>query len=486
MAWLNTITAPINWIWGSASTAKSSNLDLQSRKNFQDIKDQGSAKKISSELKEKIHQQLESKPTNIPSWNDNISSLTTTLNALTNSLMSFGEPILNSVPAWRSLVISKMKHLFLVNPNVEAFNPQHIKANCSIREITPQQSSEVIGKKYFIEPNIPFDQQKELVVLVHGARSTGNIFENAVEDLIAQGHSVLVGDMVGFGANKNIELTNQNLIRDIVGMIREASSLRSGEQISLVGHSLGTATIVAGLKELFKDEQKLLNSHESLTKINKVVLISAWDKLAKVAEDLLVQDPGNKGQTKLQKIIDREIGQHGEDVEKILRQKLNDPASSIESVLGQEFNTFDNLEELLELNSTRPNDLKIQEFKFIHGKKDEFVGYQRSIELDQLAKSKKVNSVHVLDEHGTHFDQRINGKSTLPSALILNSLVNPVNRNVIPEIENFAETLLNEIESSPDSVYEKLQQDKTALPRYRSLANFIKSQLAKERYTVIT
>ncbi len=464
MTWLKTITAPINWILGSANTANTPKPDLLIGPNISEIKSKSYSPILSREAKEKVHQPIETAAKPIPSWNENLSSFA-------SGVMS---PLVNS------LTRSRIKHLLLVDPKVEPFNSRHIKTPCFTREVTPQESSQVIGKKYFIEPKIPFDQQKELVVLVHGARTTGNIFESIVEDLLQQGHPVLVGDMVGFGTNKNIELTNQNLIRDVAGMIREASSLRSGEHISIVGHSLGTAIIVAALKEIFKDEQALINSPEDLTKIDKVILISAWDKLANVEEDLLTQDP-----TKLQRIIDREIGHHDEHLEKVLRQKLNDPASSIESVLGQEFNTFDNLKDLLELNTSRVSNSKIQEFKFIHGKKDEFVGYQRSIELDQLTKSMKVNSSHSLDEHGTHFDQRVNGKSSLPTNLILASLANPVRRNVIPEIENLAETLFAEIDGEPDKVYLKLQQDKTALSRYEALSNYGKSDLARERYKIV-
>ncbi len=464
MAWLKTITTPINWIWGSANTANTPKPDLLIGPNIWETKSK-SQSLISREEKENLHQPIEAAAKSIPTWND-------TINSFASSVMSLGSPFVNS------LTRSRIKHLLLVDPKVEPFNPKHIKTPCLVREVTPQLSSQVIGKKYFIEPKIPFDQQKELVVLVHGARTTGNIFENIVEDLLQQGHPVLVGDMVGFGANKNIELTNQNLIRDVAGMIREASSLRSGEHISLVGHSLGTATIVAALKEIFKDEKSLNNSPEHLTKIDKVILISAWDKLAKVADDLLTQDP-----TKLQRIIDREIGHHDEGLEKVLRQKLNDPASSIESVLGQEFNTFDNLKDLLELNASRASNSKIQEFKFIHGKKDEFVGYQRSLELDQLAKSMKVNSSHALDEHGTHFDQRNNkGESSLPTNLIMSSLANPVRRNVIPDIEILAEALFEEIDQFPDKISLKLKQNPGAARYYEALSNFGKSKLAKENY----
>lgn len=469
MAWLNIITAPINWIssWGSVNRANTPNPDLLIAQNIE-VQKPG----LSSKLKQTIHLPVDLKSVHTPTWNE---SITTTLNTLTNSLMTLGAPLLNSLPGWNSFMLSKIKNLLLVNPKVEPFNPQGIKAKCSIREITAQQSSQVIGKKYFLEPNIPFEQQKQIVVLVHGARTTGNIFENAVEDLLSQGHSVLIGDMVGFGANKNIELTNQNLIRDVVGMIREASILREGEHISIIGHSLGTAIIVAALKEIFKEG---LN----LPKIDKIVLISAWDKLAKVAEDLLVQDSNNKGQTKLQKIIDREIGHHDEGLEKVLRQKLNDPANSIESVLGQEFNTFDNLKELLELNAV--NNSRIQEFKFIHGRQDEFVGYERSIELDQLAKSMQVNSSHILDEQGTHFDNRINGKSSLPSKLIMDSLANPVRRNVISE--DTAQLLLKRVNRlSTNDLLAQLHEGKIPSSQYEALINFLKSQLAGQKYSLI-
>lgn len=393
---------------------------------------------------------LEKKPEPELGWNERLKFL--------RDMSNWSGLLWNLVP--KSMATNRINHLLFVGNNSAHFDPYMFTKSANVYELMPGEPKKILSQKFFIEPKIPYDQQKNLVILVHGARTTGKFFENLVSDLLREGHPVIVGDMLGFGVNENHSLTNQNLVNDLIGMIEEAKLLRPGEHLSIVGHSLGAAVTIAALKEIFESENH--SGHQN-TFIDKLILVSAWDTLDNVLKEIITETSLNE---EVQKIIDSQLGTNREHLEKLIAENLTDANKSVDDYLGIELNNYMNLTKVLELIQGQR---RIGSFKFIHGERDPFVSEKRSKELHKLVKQYKLNSEYLLEKSGQHFDK----KDTLPNTTIRTSLgQDSIARNTVPPI--IAEMINTALKDSGDPL--------TNLKSRRIKPNHVKALLAQKKY----
>ena len=339
------------------------------------------------------------------------------LKLLHENKSTWNEGIISNLRQFSSKIYGNLFHstlfkLFLTDESVPAFDPKEFKSY----DVTPldirdhSTSLAPISKKYFIQRKDNLSSKASPVaVLTHGVKTTGANMGRLAKKLIDLDYKVVVGDLVGFGANKDQKLNELNLISDVKNSIKEASNLASGKPLALISHSMGTALQVNALAKIFEEEDK---SGEFKVKVKDLLLISPWDKVSSLINDFHHDDDGWK---KMKQAVSSQDGmtefvdKNQERAEQVAR-----------TVFGPNWDTLDSLYKVLELNKNRPPEYRLQNINVIHGQKDPFVSFNRSRNLIELILLLHENGDQILPKSrfclirdGNHFDMQENQKESV-------------------------------------------------------------------------
>jgi alpha-beta hydrolase superfamily lysophospholipase len=316
--------------------------------------------------------------------------------------------------------------LFLTDQSVPAFDPSKFEsynvAPVDIREHGTNKAP--ISLKYHIYKHSS-DPQKAapVAVLTHGVKTTGRNLGKLAKKLLEMDHRVLIGDLVGFGANSNKRLNELNLIADVQHTILEAMNLGNGAPLTLISHSMGTALQTNALAKIFADEEK---SGNFKLKVNDLVLVSPWDKVAS-----LIHDFHEQNEEKIQKV--KEAVSPGDSVTDFIDKNYDSAEEIARTVFGSNWDTLDSLFKILELNKLRPPEYRLKNINVIHGQNDPFVSYNRSKNLIRLIDALRENGDQILPKSrfclirdGNHFDMQKNDQDTyFPISNIAHLLKSP-------------------------------------------------------------
>jgi hypothetical protein len=141
------------------------------------------------------------------------------LKLLHENKSTWNEGIISNLKQFSSKIYGNLFHsslfkLFLTDESVPAFDPNQFKAyDITPLDIKDHSTSLVpISKKYFIQRKDSLSSKASPVaVLTHGVKTTGANMGRLAKKLIDLDYKVVVGDLVGFGANKNQKLNELNL-----------------------------------------------------------------------------------------------------------------------------------------------------------------------------------------------------------------------------------------------------------------------------------
>jgi pimeloyl-ACP methyl ester carboxylesterase len=220
-------------------------------------------------------------------------------------------------------------------------------------------------------------------------------------------YGVLVGDLVGFGVNKDKRLNELNLIADVKASIKEASRKSPDKPITLVSHSMGTALQTNALARIFQEEEE---SGNFTTKVKDIVLVSPWDKIASLIQDYHDRQDWNKI---------KDAVSPGDSVAELIDKNHDRAEELAKAVFGSNWDTLDSLHQILEMNKLRPPEYRIQNINVIHGQEDPFVSHERSkalitliFALHERGDMVLPNARFCLIEDGNHFDMQSDENQT--------------------------------------------------------------------------
>ncbi len=329
---------------------------------------------------------------------------------------SWNEGIVSKLRQFSSKVYGKWFHdslfkLFLTDQSIAAFDPKKFESyNVDPIDIRDHGTTKApISSKYHIYKHSAItDKPGALAVFTHGAKTTGRNMGKLAKKFLDMDYRVLIGDLVGFGANKDRKLNELNLLSDVKHTILEAANLNHGGPLTLISHSMGTALQTNALAKIFSDEEK---SGDFKLKVKDLLLVSPWDKVASLINDFNV-DVSNR-----QKLKDAVSA--GDSVSEFMEKNHEQAEEIARTVFGSNWDTLDSLFQILALNKTRPPEYRLQNINVIHGQKDPFVSFNRSKNLINLILALHDNGDQILPKSrfclirdGNHFDMHASDSET--------------------------------------------------------------------------
>lgn len=323
---------------------------------------------------------------------------------------SWNEGIVSKLRQFSSKVYGNLFHnslfkLFLTDKSVAGFDPHKFDAyNIASIDIREHGTTKApISSKYFIAKHANnLSGPGRVAVLTHGAKTTGRNLGKLAKKLLDMDYRVLVGDLVGFGANKDKKLNELNLLSDVKNTILDAADRSHGDPLTLVSHSMGTALQVNALAKIFADEEK---TGDFNLKVQNLVLVSPWDKVSSLIHDFHEQETNWQ--------IIRDAVSVDDSVSDFIEKNQDRAEEIARTVFGSNWDTLDSLYTILELNKTRPPEFRLQNINILHGQKDPFVSPNRSRNLIDLITALHENGEKILPNsrfclipNGNHFDKQ--------------------------------------------------------------------------------
>ena len=267
--------------------------------------------------------------------------------------------------------------------------------------IRDHKSEKPISKKVFIRSQeLPADIKSPVVVFTHGRKSSGRFFARSARRLADSSYGVLTGDLLGMGENGDKKLNETKLLADVKNSILEGYKRSHGKGTVLMSHSMGTSLQAKALAQIFEEEAR---TGEFKLKVNDLILVSPWDKVAGLIQDFHYDV---EKQNKIQEVMEP-----GDSVAGFLEKNPERAEGIAKKIFGTNWDTLDSLYRILELNKLRPPEYRLKNLNIIHGENDPYVSFHRSENLINLLIALRENGEEILPDarftlikDGDHFD----------------------------------------------------------------------------------
>ena len=269
-----------------------------------------------------------------------------------------------SIPIIRNYTLRFIMPWVLRGSNVEPFKPElFTDKGYRVETIEPDKNSSVLKTKYLIYPKNE-SQGKIPMLIIHGARTSARSLGGCAQEALKANHPVIIGDLAGLGAKDSFSL--KNIQNDIRGMLNFANEKFKGASLSILAHSFGTYNAMEALAGFMKDNPK--------AQVDKLLLVSPWDSLYKVASDLWRTD--KSGSKQIETIL--------HEVDSPYKKALNSVSESQLNLIQSFANTELAVAKLSRLLGANALSKRINEVGIIYGANDQHVYPSRSRSIANL------------------------------------------------------------------------------------------------------
>jgi pimeloyl-ACP methyl ester carboxylesterase len=288
-----------------------------------------------------------------------------------------------SIPIIRNYTLRFIMPWVLRDSNVEPFKPEIFQEKgFRVESIQPSKNG-VLKTKYIIYPKTNTGQKVPMVI-IHGARTSAKSLGGCAQAALDANHPVIIGDLAGLAAKDTFSL--KNIQNDIRGMLNFASEKYKGSAISILAHSFGTYNAMEALTGFLKENPSSM--------IDKLLLVSPWDSLYKVASDLWRTD--KSGSKQIENLL--------HEVDSPYKKALNSVSESQLNLIQSFANTEVAVTKLYRSLGSKNLISRIQEVGIIFGSKDQHVYPSRSRSIANLMKDLGFNIRQLQLKDAGHYD----------------------------------------------------------------------------------